>query len=521
MLLKLDIMKAFDRLEWHFLIALLEHVGFGPGFINLLKASYSSATSAVRINGRLSPWFANKRSVRQGCPLSPLIFNIAIDALSKWFLNELSKGTIRGVEIIPLGQQGFHNLYADDVSLIVRDEPSYIDRIQDIFYIFGRASGLYVDWSKTKAAYLSSDPIPQYLLQQNWSWETDLNATKLLGFPIAQGISSSQMLTMVSAKLEAGLEKSRQNPSSLFARRTVANHLLTAQLWYAITWWNGTVKDLQAMQKKINTFIWGGQRLRARHRVDKATICAPKELGGRGLLSVEAQAHALSTKIILWALWQDRPPNLLRDIVQYYLRCMSLHKWGTEDFTWVFEGVRNPHIVGSKLWSNICASWLVVGKHLRRAAPANIQEWRSLPLWSPHVNHKDPKLVTCKTVANRSIRHHGIVTMAHVTHQDGSLIRWDQLQAGRLPPMLENAYRRLIDNIQPTPAFRPDRREPTPTFLEDTVSEQVWKFAIPQNKVAALNAYTLQQYAPACTFTVHNSDLLVKETTHPTRQAHL
>jgi hypothetical protein len=274
-LLKLDILKAFDMIEWSFIIKILEHVGFGPNFIGFIKASYASATSAVRINGRLSPYIKNLRSVRQGCPLSPLIFILALDPLGTMLENAKRTGAIIGVQIDPINQQGLHSFYADDVSLIVRDKMIFIERIQQIFQIFGRASGLYVDWSKTKAAYLSENIIPRRLLALGWTWENDSNATKLLGFPVAQSISTPRMLKMVNAKLDAGLQKSRRNPTSLVARKIISNHMLTASIWFLYTLWNGSMKDLRAIQKKVNTFIWAGQKLTGRHQVDSRTICAP------------------------------------------------------------------------------------------------------------------------------------------------------------------------------------------------------------------------------------------------------
>jgi hypothetical protein len=157
------------------------------------------------------------------------------------------------------------------------------------------------------------------------------------------------MLELVNAKLESGLKKSRKNPSSLIARKIVSNHLLTDSIWFLYTLWNGTQQDLRAIQKKIKTFLWAGQKLKARHRVDSRTICAPLEQGGLGLLCVEFQVSALSTKIVLWVLWRGRGPNLLSNVLQYYLHTMSKNKWGAPDFAWLFEGVRNPKMVGSKV----------------------------------------------------------------------------------------------------------------------------------------------------------------------------
>jgi hypothetical protein len=104
MLLKLDVVKAFDMLEWPFLISLLETIGFGPNFVRFIKASQRSARSALRINGRMTEYFQNACSVRQGCPLSPLLFILAIDALSRMLTREVESRAIRGVHIPPLNQ---------------------------------------------------------------------------------------------------------------------------------------------------------------------------------------------------------------------------------------------------------------------------------------------------------------------------------------------------------------------------------------------------------------------------------
>jgi hypothetical protein len=111
-----------------------------------------------------------------------------MDALSSALQNALNNGLIKGVEVESIGQQGLHSFYADDVSLIFRDEPLYLQIIMNIFYKFGKASGLYVNWAKTKAAYIFADPLPARLGQLGWTWETDQNASKLLGFPVAQSI---------------------------------------------------------------------------------------------------------------------------------------------------------------------------------------------------------------------------------------------------------------------------------------------------------------------------------------------
>lgn len=97
--MKMDIVKAFDMLEWNFLFQVLQHIGFGRNFISFVRALTSNASSAILVNGKLIEPFSVTRSMRQGCPLSPLLFIIATDVLSR-VLNKAANATsIKGVHM--------------------------------------------------------------------------------------------------------------------------------------------------------------------------------------------------------------------------------------------------------------------------------------------------------------------------------------------------------------------------------------------------------------------------------------
>ena len=84
-ILSLDQEKAFDCVDWGFLSTVLHRMAFGPSFISWVKLLYTDIRSAILIHGYTSNWFYPSRGVRQGCPLSPLLYVLSMEVLAVKF----------------------------------------------------------------------------------------------------------------------------------------------------------------------------------------------------------------------------------------------------------------------------------------------------------------------------------------------------------------------------------------------------------------------------------------------------
>ena len=95
-LIFIDFKKAFDSLEWHYLFSCLEAFNFGPNFINWVKMFYTNIQSCVINNGMASDYFTLERGVRQGDPLSPYLFILAVESLAIFIRQNVD---IKGIKV--------------------------------------------------------------------------------------------------------------------------------------------------------------------------------------------------------------------------------------------------------------------------------------------------------------------------------------------------------------------------------------------------------------------------------------
>ena len=118
--LKLDMMKAYDRLEWSYLRAIMAKLGFAGQWINTVMSMVSSVSFSVLFNGEKLETFRPTRGIRQGDPISPYLFLIAAEGLSCLLKSSSQSSLLAGIKVAPTAPAVNHLLFVDDSLLLFK-----------------------------------------------------------------------------------------------------------------------------------------------------------------------------------------------------------------------------------------------------------------------------------------------------------------------------------------------------------------------------------------------------------------
>nr|CAD1828004.1 unnamed protein product [Ananas comosus var. bracteatus] len=146
-LLKIDFDRAFDHINWNFLFELFQARGFGQRRIHWIFSLLQSSSAAVLLNGTAGLQFTCKRGLRQGDPLSPLLFILCTDVLFKML--HLASAT-HFLPAVGVGDAKFHTLqFADDMLLFFDGSSRSAAVIKLILDAFSACSGLKINYKKS------------------------------------------------------------------------------------------------------------------------------------------------------------------------------------------------------------------------------------------------------------------------------------------------------------------------------------------------------------------------------------
>ncbi|KAL9675053.1 hypothetical protein QQ045_003253 [Rhodiola kirilowii] len=345
---KIDLRKAYDTIDWSFLTAMLENLKFPFKFIAWLVMCFQSSTYSVMINGELVDYFQGKRGLRQGDPLSPFLFTIAMECLSR-MLKRLSKSD--GFYYHPKCHRTklSHIMFADDLILFSSGRNSAISAVRKVVSDFLECSGLSINLQK-------SHMFTGGMNDSKIAWVEEVIGTKAsplpvryLGIPLTSRSLSRKDCAILTERMTARLNCW----SNRFLSRAGRSVLVVAVLQAMVYFWARVCilpkSVIQAVNSMCAKFLWRGNcDKKGGHLVQWSVVCRDKEEGGLGVKILEAMNYAMVINQ-MWGKKEGRPTLWSEWLEQYWTK--GKHWWEEDvkaNSSWILKRMMQCKDIGLK-----------------------------------------------------------------------------------------------------------------------------------------------------------------------------
>jgi hypothetical protein len=184
--LKLDFEKAYDKFCWNFLFSGLAMRGFCQRWCDWIKQVVTGGTVCVKINNKMGPYFTSHKGVKQGDPLSPILFNFAADCLTRMIREVQDNGLIVGLADHLIARGVAVLQYADDTIICLKDDDDDDARnMKILLYLYEMMSGLKINFSKSEVIMINGDDERSIQIAEMFNCQIGLFPIKYLGVPVS------------------------------------------------------------------------------------------------------------------------------------------------------------------------------------------------------------------------------------------------------------------------------------------------------------------------------------------------
>jgi hypothetical protein len=218
-ILKIDFEKAYDKVNWDFLLDCCKQKGFSENWLIWISKAMAGGTLSVKINDSVGPYFCSHKGVRQGDPFAPSLFNVAVNCLSKMIQMAKQNGLIAGLadHIIQGGCAILQ--YADDTILFIQDDMESARNLKLLLYIFESMSGLKINFEKSEVPLIQSDDAKLQTYTELFNCQPGSWPIKYLGTPVCARRTTVAEMKFVEEKIKQGMEGWIKKESDLLSQK--------------------------------------------------------------------------------------------------------------------------------------------------------------------------------------------------------------------------------------------------------------------------------------------------------------
>ena len=306
----IDYEKAFDNVKWNFLNKALKAFGFGEYFRKWIQVMYANVNSCVMNNGYSSAFFHLSKGIRQGCPMSALLFLIVVEVLA---IHIRENKNIKGIMLN--GNEVKITLLADDTTLFLKDITS-LQITMNVMLMFKQCSGLKINKSKTQILQIG---------KKDWdircfNLKTAKDRIYTLGTWFYKDPNETNTVNYENKFLEfeGVLQYWKTRYLTLLERIRIVKTFALAKLNYTIASLEIKADFVQKVQKAIVDFIWNGKK----PKIKSSVAYQDTEDGGLKIPLVELYVKA---NRVVWAKRLLCPKSRNKQYLIQFLPKLNFH----------------------------------------------------------------------------------------------------------------------------------------------------------------------------------------------------
>ncbi|CAM8940407.1 unnamed protein product [Rhodiola kirilowii] len=317
---KLDMSKAYDRVEWLFLEKLLLRFGFARSWVEKVMCCIRTVSYQIKVNDKVSSVIRPGRGLRQGDPLSPYLFLLCTELLNTKICDAVAVGALSGIKVCRNAPVVSHLFFADDSIFFLKCKVAEAETLRDILSQYEEASGQRVNFEKSEISFSKNTPADvRRSIGGIFRVPQVSSHSKYLGLPLIIGQRKTEAFRGIVEKVWKRVNDWKGKLLSAAGKEILIKAVLQALPVYTMSVYSVPRKVVDDISKLIYQFWWNKREgNRGISWLNKETLQKKKCDGGLGFKDLRIFNDAILMKVV-WRM--IKYPQLLMSKILYAKYC--------------------------------------------------------------------------------------------------------------------------------------------------------------------------------------------------------